>query len=129
MARKPKIEAMETSDIIAEYNALTGKAVKRFANRAKAEEALAAAREEAAKPKPAPGREPIIVKGIEYRSVLKAFQELELPISKHQAFRKQLKTEGELAFKHDGKTYNFKVKKDQPPPHDLATSLRPHRLK
>ena len=48
------------------------------------------------------------VAGVEYRSVLAAFQELGLPVNKHIAFRKQLKAEGKLTFQDDtGKKHNF----------------------
>lgn len=43
-------------------------------------------------------RSHVLVKGVEYRSVLQAFQQLGLPVQKHIAFRGQLKAAGKLAF-------------------------------
>ena len=40
----------------------------------------------------------VIVNGVEYRSVLQAFQALDLPIVKHIPFRAKLKAAGELEF-------------------------------
>lgn len=45
----------------------------------------------------------------EFRSVCAAFQELDLPLSKHAAFRANLKQHGSASFKHGGKTYAFRV--------------------
>lgn len=41
----------------------------------------------------------------EHRSVLAAFQALDLPIGVHQAFRKELKAAGELPFADSGYTF------------------------
>jgi hypothetical protein len=38
------------------------------------------------------------VGGVEYRSVLAAFKELDLPVAKHQAFRLELKEKGKARF-------------------------------
>lgn len=51
---------------------------------------------------------PVIVNGGEhYRSVREAFARCGLPMSKHQAFRKELKLKGELNFEHEGVVYKF----------------------
>lgn len=44
-----------------------------------------------------------------YPSTFKAFTALDLPINKHIGFRKQLKVEKILAFKHEEKEYTFQI--------------------
>ncbi len=45
----------------------------------------------------------------EYKSVQKAFEELNLPLSRVQRFRKALKHDGVLDFKHDNIVYCFEI--------------------
>lgn len=49
----------------------------------------------------------VMVDGVEYASVFKAFEALGLPVPKHGKFRKDLKIAGALPFEHDGKTHKF----------------------
>jgi hypothetical protein len=42
-----------------------------------------------------------------FRSVLQAFQQLNLPVKQHQKFRVQLKTAGKLVFTHRGIEFHF----------------------
>jgi hypothetical protein len=54
-----------------------------------------------------PAKSAVRVGATLYGSVLKAFEALKLPISKHQKFRAELKKAGKLAFTHDGVDYAF----------------------
>jgi hypothetical protein len=49
----------------------------------------------------------ITCEGVPYRGVKEAFEKLELPVQKHGRFRLKLYAEGEAAFEHEGKSFNF----------------------
>lgn len=50
-------------------------------------------------------RHKVKVGGEEYRSVMAAFKALELPLAKHQKFRKELKEKGQMKF--EGHTFKI----------------------
>lgn len=56
----------------------------------------------------------ITVDGILHSSVRRAFIALNLPISKHERFRADLKKAGKLPFTHEGRTYQFECAKAEP---------------
>jgi len=64
-------------------------------------------------------RHPVIVAGVPYASVAKAFTALGLPMNKHVAFRAKLAAAGEGDFEHDGKVHSFTV---GAPPAEAKTS-------
>lgn len=53
----------------------------------------------------------VICNKVQYGSVLKAFEALKLPISKHQKFRAELKQKRKLTFVHEERKYNFSYPK------------------
>lgn len=119
-------QSMTTSQMVAEYNALTGKAITRFSSRAAGERQLARARavhttqeksmetqtkNEARSAAVAASwssedvrqarsqRNGVLVDGKhEYRSVRAAFADLGLPMGSHIKFRMLLKAEGKAVF-------------------------------
>lgn len=117
---------MTTAEILAEYNKLTGKKTKKFADRKTAERRLKGARSLDAfdrkkvvskKKKPVSNvaqhaRHRVSVqkgktKAQEYRSVKQAFEELGLPLGVHIKFRMELKSKGS----HEINGYKFKLVK------------------
>lgn len=126
---------MTTKEMIAEYNRLTGKNIKKFSSRAAGEKQLIAARKKhgpekvetvgraeavreswnvkktaAARSK----KDNVAVEGHgEFRSVKQAFEKLKLPIGKHIRFRGELKSAGKLAFEYNNHTFKFTVVKQQ----------------
>ncbi len=67
----------------------------------------------------------VICNKVQYDSVLAAFQALKLPVSKHQAFRAQLKKDRTKVFLHDGTKYNFSYEIDKMKPVDPAAMIKP----
>lgn len=58
--------------------------------------------------KPAgPKASTVIVDKVQYDSVLAAFETLQLPVSKHQKFRAELKQKRKLTFLHQNKKFKF----------------------
>lgn len=122
---------MTTAEILAEYNKLTGKNVKKFTDRKAAERRLKAARivsessvttsksKVAAKGKKKKPHKTNVTQHIrhrvsvqkgktkakEYRSVKQAFEELGLPLGVHIKFRMALKAKGS----HEINGYKFKL--------------------
>jgi len=130
------VKTATTAELIAEYNRLTGKNIKRFSTRkagelqvermlnkpnaVKAESAPAehknrslAARESWGSSKVAKARsarDGVKVEGVAYRSVAAAFKELGLPMGKHIPFRAQVKRDGHATFVADGdRKYKFTI--------------------
>lgn len=118
------INQMTTSAMVAEYNRITGKCIKKFATRAAGVKQLQAARSQEkpmqveTKPKNAArsdavaaswsnkgvkaarsARNGVLVDGkTEYKSVRAAFVALGLPMGSHIKFRMRLKAEGKVEF-------------------------------
>lgn len=133
------IKTATTNELVAFYNAATGKNIKKFSSRAAGEKQVAAIIEKMPKPaakakvvaekKEAGDRSKAIAKSWEdpsvrakrsertsvklgghfYRSVKEAFESNNLPLSKHIRFRMELKQHTQLTFKHEGKSYTFMV--------------------
>ena len=98
---------MTNADMVAEYNRLTGKTIKKFSSRAAGERQLAAL-----KPKPITTRAHVgvIVQGHgEFSSVPKAFAALCLPMRRCIKFRIALKASGAERFVFENTTYQFRV--------------------
>jgi hypothetical protein len=121
------------SELVAFYNEKTGRKIKKFPNRKTAVQRVSALMEPAPK-KPARTlsdavkeswtdpdvaaarrlRHGVSVAGTKYRSVRKAFQELNLPESKHIPFRLRLKEKGRATFQSaDGTAHTFVLLKDK----------------
>lgn len=136
------VKEMTTAELIAEYNKLKGKSIKKFSSRANGEAQVEAARKaagETAKVTPITRkvaanrsastaaswhnkaiaakrkeRTHVRVGGEEYRSVSAAFQALRLPMGKVIPFRMEVKKSGRSVFTHNDKQYTFTVvKKDK----------------
>lgn len=127
------ITTATTAELVAFWNEHAEKPVKRFADRKTAERRVAAlvaelaAKQEQAAPAPnrsaaiaASWRDPrtaklraarlhVRVNGGWFRSVPQAFRELQLPMSKHIAFRGQLREAGQLTFTHEGRDFVFEL--------------------
>ena len=129
------VKEMTTAELVAEYNRLRGKSIKKFSSRAAAEAQVLAARKDAAgETKPAADtrtastnrsqstaeswkdktvaasrkeRTAVRVGGETYRSVAAAFAELKLPMKLVIPFRLALKKDERKNLEHDGKTYVF----------------------
>lgn len=126
------ISSMSTRDIVARYNAITGKNITKFENRAIAEKRLAAVMSNEGNSQNSETsagirakisesvraswrdtevrarrtkRDKVVADGIVYGSVKQAFVALDLPLQKHIAFRAQLKAARELDFMG----FNFKL--------------------
>jgi hypothetical protein len=134
MKTMQEVQAAPTPDLIAFYNKKTGKNLKRFANRETAVQRVAALLP-ARRPTPMPKKQPtgstiseavkkswgvpevaaarrkrdaVIVAGERYKSVREAFRQLNLPDSKHIAFRGELKAKG----KAEVQGYKFSIAKE-----------------
>lgn len=59
-------------------------------------------------------RNGVVVRGVEYRSVLDAFEKLDLPVNKHIKFRAELKAEGSKEFTHNDEVYSFVIADPKP---------------
>ena len=115
------ITEMSTSEMVAEYNQLTGKSIKKFSDRKTGERQLASARQMAetksllsgttSKPTSKCKRPmtSVVVGDEHYRSVLAAFTALDLPVNKHGKFRLALKASGKATIENEGKEYHFSI--------------------
>jgi hypothetical protein len=124
------VKSAPMSELVAKYNELVpDKPVKKFADRATAEKRLvpllpktkvktpkAPKADHVSREDQRMVKHGVTVDGVEYRSVLQAFQTLNLPIGRHIGFRGKLKTseKGRLGFEYDGVVYDFRLMKQKP---------------
>ena len=116
------IAQLTTAEMVAEYNTLTGKSIKKFSSRAVGDSQLAKARAEASTTehtqdgkiyKMRARRDNVAVEGVgTFLSVHEAFKKLNLPLSLNQHIKfivMALKQDGSCAFGTGDKKYHFKL--------------------
>jgi hypothetical protein len=104
------INKSTTAELVAFYNANSGKSpIRKFADRKTAEARCAALIPATTKKKTGGSVTKVIVNGTEYKSTGAAFNALKLPAGRLIKFRMALKAAGKLDFEHGDKKVSFKV--------------------